>query len=80
MKERSEEEQPPKLKTYVLEMTLIMLLRDYTTYSTCALSAASLSPPRYPLLTKLKPTERRRALLISFKYYGALCFAFTDDV
>ena len=37
MRERSAEEQPPKLKTYSLEMTLIKLFRNYTMYSSCSL-------------------------------------------
>ena len=40
MRERSAEEQPPKLKTYSLEMTLIKLFRNYTMYSSCSLSRA----------------------------------------
>ena len=40
MRERSAEEQPPKLKTYMLEMTLIKLFRNYITNMTCFLCRA----------------------------------------
>ena len=45
MRERSAEEQPPKLKTYRLEMTLIKLFRNYTMYSSCS---------RHPLQPRLR--------------------------
>ena len=56
MRERSEE-QPPKLKTYNLEMTLIKLFRNYTTSSSSPYPASLRHPPppcypyRMPSLT-----------------------------
>ena len=52
MRERSEEEQPPTLKTYSLEMTLITLYRDYNTYSSHSLFAKLLAIlPRHVTLS-----------------------------
>ena len=82
MRERSAEEQPPKLKTYMLKMRLIKLSRNYTTYSTGPLCpASSSSSPRaavkYPLLTLSRPKGgERRLIQIKFgaahKIYHAL--------
>ena len=52
MRERSAEEQPPKLKTYSFEMTLIKLFRNYTMYSSCSLSRAF-----FAILPHHAPTE-----------------------
>ena len=48
MRERSAEEQPPKLKTYSLEMTLIKLFRNYTMSSSCSLCLRHPLPAMLP--------------------------------
>jgi len=51
MRERSEEEQPPKLKTYSLELTLIKLFRNYIMYSSAPYPCAFVILPRQATLT-----------------------------